>query len=210
MREGNADLTAYQAALQAKKDLVLDGVLAVLDLDREALADRLERTYSQYEVLKTNIEKEQAEQLRAFITENKLSHFLYLTPTTKRYYPYGDLAAHVLGFCNSEGGAYGVEAIYNDVLEGTVGRVVTTRTGTGVEMYDSYSEYVDAEDGCDLTLTIDTTIQSYAERILEEGIKAYDVQQGGWCIVLDPQTGGSAGHGQLPGLRPQPVRDHPG
>ena len=126
--EGNADLTAYQAALQAKKDLVL----AVLDLDREALADRLERTYSQYEVLKTNIEKEQAEQLRAFITENKLSHFLYLTPTTKRYYPYGDLAAHVLGFCNSEGGAYGVEAIYNDVLEGTVGRVVTTRTGTGV------------------------------------------------------------------------------
>ena len=187
--EGNADLTAYQAALQAKKDLVLDGVLAVLDLDREALADRLERTYSQYEVLKTNIEKEQAEQLRAFITENKLSHFLYLTPTTKRYYPYGDLAAHVLGFCNSEGGAYGVEAIYNDVLEGTVGRVVTTRTGTGVEMYDSYSEYVDAEDGCDLTLTIDTTIQSYAERILEEGIKAYDVQRGGWCIVLDPQTG---------------------
>ena len=184
--EGNADLTAYQAALQAKKDLVLDGVLAV---DREALADRLERTYSQYEVLKTNIEKEQAEQLRAFITENKLSHFLYLTPTTKRYYPYGDLAAHVLGFCNSEGGAYGVEAIYNDVLEGTVGRVVTTRTGTGVEMYDSYSEYVDAEDGCDLTLTIDTTIQSYAERILEEGIKAYDVQRGGWCVVLDPQTG---------------------
>ena len=185
--EGNADLTAYQAALQAKKDLVLDGVLAVLDLDREALADRLERTYSQYEVLKTNIENEQAEQLRAFITENKLSHFLYLTPTTKRYYPYGDLAAHVLGFCNSEGGAYGVEAIYNDVLEGTVGRVV--RTGTGVEMYDSYSEYVDAEDGCDLTLTIDTTIQSYAERILEEGIKAYDVQRGGWCVVLDPQTG---------------------
>ena len=187
--EGNADLTAYQAALQAKKDLVLDGVLAVLDLDREALADRLERTYSQYEVLKTNIEKEQAEQLRAFITENKLSHFLYLTPTTKRYCPYGDLAAHVLGFCNSEGGAYGVEAIYNDVLEGTVGRVGTTRTGTGVEMYDSYSEYVDAEDGCDLTLTIDTTIQSYAERILEEGIKAYDVQRGGWCVVLDPQTG---------------------
>ncbi len=185
--EGNADLTAYQAALQAKKDLVLDGVLAVLDLDREALADRLERTYSQYEDLKTNME--QAEQLRAFITENKLSHFLYLTPTTKRYYPYGDLAAHVLGFCNSEGGAYGVEAIYNDVLEGTVGRVVTTRTGTGVEMYDSYSEYVDAEDGCDLTLTIDTTIQSYAERIREEGIKAYDVQRGGWCVVLDPQTG---------------------
>ena len=63
------------------------------------------------------------------------------------------------------------------------------RTGTGVEMYDSYSEYVDAEDGCDLTLTIDTTIQSYAERILEEGIKAYDVQRGGWCVVLDPQTG---------------------
>lgn len=56
-------------------------------------------------------------------------------------------------------------------------------------MYDSYSEYVDAEDGCDLTLTIDTTIQSYAERILEEGIKAYDVQRGGWCVVLDPQTG---------------------
>ena len=187
--EGNADLTAYQAALQAKKDLVLDGVLAVLDLDREALADRLERTYSQYEVLKTNIEKEQAEQLRAFITENKLSHFLYLTPTTKRYYPYGDLAAHVLGFCNSEGGAYGVEAIYNDVLEGTVGRVVTTRTGTGVEMYDSYSEYVDAEDGCDLTLTIDTTIQSYAERILEEGSRPMTSSGAAGALCWTPRPG---------------------
>ena len=100
----------------------------------------------------------EAEQIRAYIVENKTSHYLYLISGTKRYYPYASLAAQALGFVNAEGGAYGIEAVYDDVLEGTAGRVVTTKTGSGTQMYNSYSEFIDAVDGYDLTLTIDATI----------------------------------------------------
>ena len=73
-------------------------------------------------------------------------------------------------------------------MKGIPGRVVTGRTAENDELYNSYSNYVDAINGYDLTLTIDSTIQSYAEQILEKGIAAYDVQDGGVCIVADPNT----------------------
>lgn len=75
-----------------------------------------------YREIKKNIEEEEAQAIREYITENKTSAYLYLTPGTKRYYPYSGLAAQALGFVNDEGGAYGIEAAYNDVLEGTAGR----------------------------------------------------------------------------------------
>lgn len=187
--DGVLDQAAYDRAVQEKRDMITDKVCDILGLDREATAERMTRTYSQYEVLKKNIETEQADELQAFITEQKLGYSLYLSPTTKRYYPFGSMAAQVLGFCNSEGGAYGLEARYDDVLEGTAGRVVTTKTGYGTEIYNSYSEYVDAKDGYDLNLTLDSTIQAYAEKTLEEGIKEFDVTAGGWCIVMNPKTG---------------------
>ena len=188
-KDGVLDQAAYEKAIEDKRDMVTDRVCDILDLDREATAERMTRTYSQYEVLKKNIEGEQADRLQEFVTEEKLGYALYLSPTTKRYYPFGSLAAQVLGFCNSEGGAYGLEAMYDDVLEGKAGRVMTTKTGYGTEMYNSYSEYIDATDGYNLNLTIDSTIQAYAEKTLEEGIKEFDVTAGGWCIVMNPKTG---------------------
>ena len=68
----------------------------------------------------------------------------------------------MLGFVNTEGGVYGLEAGYEDVLKGIPGRVVTGKTAKNVEMYNSYSNYIDAVNGYDLTLTLDSTIQAYA------------------------------------------------
>lgn len=188
-KDGVRDEAAYQAAIQAKRDLIAEKVCSLLDLDREKIDDRMTWTWSKYEILKTNIEGDLADELQAFIADNKLGYSLRMVPTTKRYYPYSSMAAQLLGFCNSEGGAYGLEAWYDSVLEGTAGRVVTTKTGKGTEMYNGYSEYVDAVDGYNLNLTIDTTIQAYAERTLAEGIEEFDVQAGGWCIVMNPKTG---------------------
>ncbi|MEI3140844.1 MAG: penicillin-binding transpeptidase domain-containing protein [Lawsonibacter sp.] len=134
--------------------------------------------------------------------ENKTSHYLYLISGTKRYYPYASLAAQALGFVNAEGGAYGIEAVYDDVLEGTAGRVVTTKTGSGTQMYNSYSEFIDAVDGYDLTLTIDATIQSYLEKTLEEGIRDYDVREGAFAIAMDPNTGAILGIASSPDFDP--------
>lgn len=188
--DGNLDEDAYNAEIQRKRDVVVDGLCELMpDLDREKLQARMEKTNSQYEVLATQIEEQDAKAIRAFIEENNTSYYLYLTPSTKRYYPYGSLASQVLGFVNSEGGAYGLEAWYEDLLKGVPGRVVTGKTAQNVEMYNSYSNYIDAINGYDLTLTLDATIQSYAQQALEKGIEMYNILNGGFCLVMDPQTG---------------------
>ena len=187
--EGNEDEEAWRAAVQELRDEIIDGLMAIRpDLDRADLERRMAKENSQYEVLLTELEEEEAQAIRTFIEENKTGYYLYLTPSTKRYYPFGALASQVLGFVNSEGGAYGLEAKYEEILKGIPGRVVTGRTAENDELYNSYSNYVDAVNGYNLTLTIDSTIQSYAEQILEKGIAAYDVQDGGVCIVANPKT----------------------
>jgi len=196
--EGVLDEQAYNAAIQERRDLIADKVCSVLELDRDSVIKRMERTNSQYEVLKKNIEGEQAEELQTFISENKLGYSLIMTPTTKRYYPYSNVASHIVGFVNENGGAYGVEAAYEDVLEGTSGRVVTSKTGAGTEIYNSYSDYIDAVDGNDITLTIDASIQRMAEQALAAGIEKYEVQNGGICVVMNPKTGAVLGMASAP------------
>ena len=187
--EGNEDEEAWSAAVQELRDEIIDGLMAIRpDLDRADLERRMAKENSQYEVLLTELEEEEAQAIRTFIEENNTGYYLYLTPSTKRYYPFGALASQVLGFVNSEGGVYGLEAGYESILKGVPGRVVTGRTAQNDELYNSYSNYVDAVNGYNLTLTIDSTIQSYAEQILEKGIAAYDVRNGGVCIVANPKT----------------------
>ena len=201
--EGNPDDDAYNAAVAAKQDQIVADLMALVPgLDQERLETQVHATQYAYREVKTNIEEEEAESIRSYIVENKTSHYLYLIAGTKRYYPYSSLAAQALGFVNAEGGAYGIEAVYDDVLEGTSGRVVTTRTGAGTQMYNSYSEFVDAIDGYNLTLTIDATIQSYLEKTLEEGIEDFDVREGAFAIAMDPNTGAILGIASSPDFDP--------
>ncbi len=194
---------AYQAKVAARQDQMVEELMALVPgLDREKAVKKVHDTKNAYWELRTDIEEEEAEALRTYITENKTSHYLYLSPDSKRYYPYSSLAAQALGFVNDNGGAYGIEARYNDVLEGAAGRVVTTRTAGGTARYNAYSEYIDAVDGCDLTLTIDTTIQSYLEKVLEEGIVEFDVQDGAFGIAMDPKTGAILGIASSPDFDP--------
>jgi len=187
---GELDTEKWNAAVaQAQDDLIRDLMALFPDLDQTRLENQVRDTTKAYKEIKTKIQAEDSQAIRDYIVDNKTSHYLYLVNGTQRYYPYASLAAQSLGFVNAEGGAVGIEAAYNDVLEGTAGRVVTTKTARGTQMYNSYSEFIDAIDGYDLTLTIDTTIQSYAEKTLEEGIKEYDVRNGAFCLVMDPNTG---------------------
>ncbi len=173
-------------------EFIASSLAQILDLDEEDILKRLAKTNSQYEMIKWRVEQEESDAVREFITENNLQHGIYLMPTTKRYYPYNSLAAQVIGWVNfnSDGkGAYGMEAIYEEELAGETGRVVTAKNGKGTEMLYRFEEYYDALDGNDLTLTIDTTIQYYCERILEKGVEMFEVQDGGFAIAMDPNTG---------------------
>ena len=170
-------------------ELVAQGLSEILGIDQESIAARLERTYSAYEVLTSQAEEVVADQVRQFISDNGLSNSIVVTPTSKRYYPQNSLACQVIGFVNANGGAYGIEALYEEELSGEVGRVVTARNGNGTEMLSRYENYYDATDGDNVILTLDATIQSYCERILEKGIETFEVQNGGFCIAMDPDTG---------------------
>ena len=164
----------------------------ILDLDEADILKRLEKTWSQYEILKWRVETEEADAVRQFIVDTHLTGGLFVMPTTKRYYPGGSLAAQVIGWVNpnlDNTGAYGMEAVYDDELSGETGRVVTAKNGKGTEMLYRFEEYYDATDGNNLTLTLDSTIQYFCESILEKGVEQFDVQDGGFCIAMDPNTG---------------------
>lgn len=194
--DGSTDEAAYQKDLEEKRELIVDGLVEIIGLDQEDLWKRIEYTDSAYDVLVKELEEEQSTQIREFITENKLSSMLYLAPSSKRDYPYSAVGGHILGFMaytqdsgSVKVGAQGVEAMYQDVLSGATGRVVTSKTGAGTEMLSSYEEYIDAENGGNLHLTIDATIQSMLEQTLAEGIETYNVKNGGFAIAMDPSTG---------------------
>lgn len=199
----------YEAALYAKRKLIVDGLSQLLGYDEEWLWKNVEYTASYYQRLATSLEDEDAAAVRQFISDNRLSSMLRLEPASKRYYPYSSVASHVLGYMaenqNSGGvkvGAQGLEAIYQEWLAGKMGRVVTTKNGVGGEMLSRYETYLDAEDGYDLTLTINADIQAMAEQTLAEGIKTYDVKNGGFCIVMDPSTGAILAMASTPDFDP--------
>jgi len=172
------------------QNLIADGLSRILNVDREKILERMKKTKAQYQVIASKIEDDVEEELRQFILDNKLSRGIYLESDTKRYYPYSSLAAQVVGFVNSENsGSYGLESIYESDLSGQKGRIVTMRGANGIEMLSGYEAYVDAKNGNNLTLTIDSTIQYYAQRTVEMGIEKFEVLEGGFCIVMNPKTG---------------------
>ncbi len=197
--KGQNDVVAYQQAIADRKMTLATGISQVFpELSLESVLERMEKTNSAYEVLATDIEEETAEVLREFMAEHNCGYDLWLAPDSKRYYPYSQLASGILGFVNSNGGAYGVEAAYESYLQGVDGRIVTAKTGSQIEMYNSYSSFEDASNGYDIHMTIDATIQSYAEKTLAEGIERFDILNGGFCIVMDPNTGAVLGAASSP------------
>ncbi len=179
-----------EAKLQDTYDLIADNLSSILGIDRSEIMTRLQKTESAYEVLAKKVEENVSDQVRAFIEENKLEGAVYLTADSKRYYPYSTMASQVIGFVNSSNtGAYGLESLYNLDLAGTNGKIITNKNASGTEMPSSYSSYIDAINGYNVHTTIDSTIQMYAEKTLEEGIAKFDVINGGFCLVMDPDTG---------------------
>ncbi len=179
-----------EAKLQDTYDLIADNLSSILGIDRSEIMTRLQKTKSAYEVLAKKVEEDVSDQVRAFIEKNELEGAVYLTADSKRYYPYSTMASQVIGFVNSSNtGAYGLESLYNLDLAGTNGKIITNKNASGTEMPSSYSSYIDAVNGYNVHTTIDSTIQMYAEKTLEEGIAKFDVINGGFCLVMDPDTG---------------------
>ncbi len=161
----------------------------MLDVEPERIKKACENKKSQYFVVKYKVPKLKAEEVLNYSREKKIKG-VFLQENTRRFYPYGSLASTVLGFTNSENdGAYGLEAYYNKTLRGKKGRIITATNAAGTYMPYNYKQIYEAEEGNSLVLTIDESIQHFAEKHLEEAVKEYDVRNRASCIVMDVKTG---------------------
>ena len=179
------------------QNLIANGLAEILNLDAADILKKMEKTNSQYEILKKKADDELADKVREFINENELRG-VFLRPTSKRSYPKGTLASQVIGFANDNGGAMGLEATYNDVLTGESGMVVTARDRDGRSVLYQYDQYFDAENGCDLHTTLDTTIQYYLEKGVQELEARFGTGKGATGIVMDVNTGAVLAMASLP------------
>ena len=170
-------------------DQIARGLGEILDVEPSFVYEQAADKQYRYKVISRKISEELADEVRAFISENKITG-VYLETDLKRYYPNSSLAAQALGFVSSDNnGSEGLEAYYNDELSGTAGKVVTSKGNYGSEMLYTYEKYYDASDGSSLITTIDSTVQAYVEKNLQNAIDKYDIKNGAFCIVMDVNTG---------------------
>ena len=172
------------------KEVLAAALAKILDVSEEGILKKMARTDSMYEVLKFRVEEDIADQVRQYINDNKVKG-VYLTTDAKRYYPYGDLAAQVIGFVGVDyTGLFGLEAEYDKELQGRSGLVVTAKANQQNDLLYEYSQYFDPENGDELQVTLEATVQYYLEKGMKDMCDAYSPANGATGIVLDVRNGG--------------------
>ena len=178
LKQSNADIPAIAQKLSQ-----------ILLKDASWIQEQAGDLKKRYKQIAANISQETGDLIRSYINENGISG-IHLEPSSQRVYPYGTLAAQVIGFTNASNvGSEGIEAAYNSFLEGTAGKVITTKGNNEMDMPFSYESYVASQPGDSVILTIDTTVQAILEKRMEEAIAKYDVQNGAFGIVMNVKTG---------------------
>ena len=195
--------TSYAAPELRDEAYIARGLSRILGVDEGTILKKMEKTYSQYEIIKLRAEQTTADEVRKFINgqiddegnavpegqEVKLRG-VYMEPDSKRYYPYGSLSSNVIGFVNAENqGGVGLEAKYESQLEGTSGLTVTAKNAKNTDLMYQYEQYYDAENGNSLVLTLDATVQHSLEKNMESMLDKFDAKNGGTGIVMDVNTG---------------------
>ena len=209
---------------------IAKGLARILEVDETFVLEELEKTYSQHQDIRKKVDQDVADEVRRFINGeideegNQLTTVnadgktvlisdpsrgptrlqgIHLTPDTKRLYPFGSLAGNVLGFVNAnEVGAYGLEAAYDDVLQGSTGLTITATDVNGTPLLFGSEQYFDAENGSDLVLTLDTSVQYYLEKGLESMLDKFDAANGGTGIVMNAKTGAILAMASYPNYDP--------
>ena len=175
--------------IAAQKIKIADFFAETLNVDREDVLSRMERTTSKYQIIKKKVEREICDQIRVFINENDIVG-IHLEEDIKRYYPYGSLASHVIGFTNSDNvGILGIESYYEKYLKGSSGKIVTAQNAKGQDMPYKYESYIEAENGTGVVLTIDWQIQSILEKNLEIALRDTNAQNRVFGIVMEVNSG---------------------
>ena len=183
---------------EAVRRTIASGLAPILDMSEEEIYEKTQGN-SYFTYLKRRVENDVRDQINEFLEKNEISTGVRLIDDYKRYYPYGTVASTVLGFTGTDGqGLEGLELEYDDELRGTAGRLVASRNAVGTDMPFEYEQYVEAEDGHNLVLTIDETVQSILEKYLQEGVEQFGVKNGAVAVMMDVDTGAILGLATTP------------
>lgn len=192
-----------EAEKQVRQQTLAQILADSLSIDYETVLAKVQKTDSEYEIIAQKVDKDVAKELYAALEKAGCTG-VYSEPDTKRYYQQGAFLSAVLGYVSSDNnGAYGLEAEYNDVLSGTAGRLVRVQNAQNQDMTPETEQYIPAQDGDSLVLTIDSDIQNFLEKHLETALadnpQARDGVSG---IVMNVKTGEVLAMASLPDYDP--------
>ena len=161
----------------------------ILQKDPQWIREKAENRKQRYQQIGARIPLETGDQIRTYLIDNNIRG-VHLEPGNRRIYPFGSLAAQVIGFTDNSGqGVEGVELSYDSFLRGDRGRVMTTKGNNEMDMPFSYENYVNSRQGCDVILTLDTVVQQSLEKQLRCAMDRYQVSNGAFGLVMNCKTG---------------------
>lgn len=161
----------------------------IFELDYNEVLEKINST-SQVETIVKKVENDKVDQLTNWMKENNVYSGINIDEDTKRYYPHSTVLSQVIGACGSDNtGLAGIEFKWNSVLSGTPGKIVSSQSASQEEIPNAEETYIAAENGSDLTLTIDFQIQTIVEKYLKQVVDNNNIENGGSCIVMNPKTG---------------------
>ena len=171
------------------KEKVAKKLSDLFELDYEKIIKKVTKR-SSIETIAKKVEKEKTDELRVWMEQNNIKTGINIDEDTKRYYPYSNFASQIIGFCGSDNqGLDGIEAKYDNELKGKQGSIQRHTDAKGGEIGKEGENYVSAIDGNDLVLTVDFTIQSIAEKYLQEACIDNVCTDGGNIVIMNPQNG---------------------
>ena len=171
------------------KENLAKALSEIFELDYNETLSKI-NSNSKVETIAKKVEQDKVDKLKNWMKENKVTTGINIDEDTKRYYPYGTVLSQVLGSCGSDNqGLSGIEVQWDSVLKGTPGKIVSSKSASQEEIPNAEETYIPAENGSDLTLTIDYRIQTIVEKYLQQAVENNSCENGGSCIVMDPKTG---------------------
>lgn len=171
------------------KEKIAKSLSEIFELNYDEVLEKVNSS-SQVETIAKKVEQEKVDTLKKWMEDNKISVGINIDEDTKRYYPYNTVASNVIGFCGSDNqGLSGVESKWDSILTGTPGKIVSSKGSNQEEIPNAEETYISAENGSDLTLTIDLNIQTIIEKYLKQAVEDNDCKKGGNVIVMNPKNG---------------------
>ena len=171
------------------KEKVAKAFSEIFELDYEETLAKVNST-SSFETIVKKVEKDKITKLQEWMKETEIYSGINIDEDVKRYYPYGTLASNLIGFCNTDNdGQEGIELKWNSVLSGTSGKITSIENAAAQLIPDKNETYIPAENGNNITLTIDANIQTIAEKYLKQACIENDCKSGGNVIIMNPSTG---------------------